>query len=418
LNRFKFVLGSRGLANTVKRAWQVATRFGVTPGRMEKRLVTLADTVMEYGAAPSLPITATVLDRNPGVARRLALMGVDLPIHGLVHTDMSLLTADVQRAHIEKAAEIFERHGIEARGFRSPYLRYNEATLEAVENLGLSYDSNLAFYWEPSRSLAGLSPEEADGLARGLRFYSPSTRAGDNSLPRFVGRLVEIPVSLPDDEILLDRMGMAPERIGDVWNEMGHMALARGELLTIQLHPERAVILKKSLQKVLNLSRQENSFWVATLAEIDSWWRARTGLKVHFGESPGGGFTLLSPAPSRVELRARIPREGLEEPFPAGAVVDSDRKPLIGVSASVPESLKLTIRDMGYFYDISEDRALYPVYFDALTHRATALDLMRRCGHPLVCDSLWPSPYRAAMAVTGDIDCLTLGDFLRRFRED
>ncbi len=418
MNRFKFVLGSRGLANTLRRAWQVATRFGVTPGRMESRLMALADTVMEYGAAPSLPITATVLDRNPGVALRLREKGVELPIHGLVHTDMALLAAEAQRDHLEKAVAIFGKHGLDARGFRSPYLRYNEATLKALESLGFSYDSNLAFYWEPMRSLADLTREEADGLARGLKFYSPVTRASDRSLPRFAGRLVEIPVSLPDDEILLDRMGMDPGRIGDVWNEMGHMALEKGELLTIQLHPERAVILKKSLEKVLNLSRAPDSFWVATLAEIDSWWRARTGLKIVIGESPGGGFALRSQAPSRVEFRACIPREGLEEPLTAGAVVDCDLRPLIGLDTSVPDSLKLTIRDLGYFFEVSEDRSSYPVYFDALTHRTTALDLIRRCSQPLVSDSLWPSPYRAALAVTGDIDCLTLGDFLRRFLED
>ena len=37
--------------------------------------------------------------------------------------------------------------------------------------------------------------------------------------------------------------------------------------------------------------------------------------------------------------------------------------------------------------------------------------------YPLVVQKTWPYPFRAAMAVTGDIDCLTLGDFLRRFRE-
>jgi peptidoglycan/xylan/chitin deacetylase (PgdA/CDA1 family) len=418
LNRFKFVLGSRGLTNTVRRAWQVATRFGLTPGRSESRLMALAETVMEYGAAPTLPITASVLERNPGVGRRLKEKGVELPIHGLVHTDMSLLTDEAQRAHMEKAAAIFDRHGIDVCGFRSPYLRYNEATLEAVEALGLSYDSNLAFYWEPGAAFSSLSREEADGLARGLRFYRPLTRAEDRSLPRFVGRLVEIPVSLPDDEILLDRMGMEPEKIGDVWNEMGYMALERRELLTIQLHPERALILEKSLRKVLNLSRQQNSFWVATLAEIDSWWRARTGLRLDLRQGEGGGYSVAAPASGRVGLLARIPAEGLEEPIGRGAVVDSDMKPLIGVSPRAPDALKLFIRDMGYFFDITEDRELYPVYLDALTHRATAADLIENCRHPLICDTFWPSPYRAAMAITGDIDCLTLGDFLRRFLED
>jgi peptidoglycan/xylan/chitin deacetylase (PgdA/CDA1 family) len=412
------VVGSRGLGNTLRRASQVAWRFGVTPGRMEHRLMDLADTVLEYGAPPSLPITASVLDRNPGVARRLRDKGVELPIHGLVHTDMSLLTPEAQRAHLERAAAIFERHGIGLCGFRSPYLRYNEATLAALEALGLSYDSNLAFYWEPEVSLSGLGPLEADGLARGLRFYSPRTRATDRSLPRFWGRLVEIPVSLPDDEILLDRMGLPPERIGEVWHEMGRRALETGELLTIQIHPERALILKKSLKRVLELSRRKGSFWVATLAEIDSWWRARTGLGLSLEPVDAGGFRPEVSAPGRVGLVAHIPAEHAEEAVPAGSVVDVRLRPVVGLAPSAPEALKLYIRDMGYFFEISQDRASYPIYFDALTHPATARDLIENCSQPLLRDTLWPSPYRAAMAVTGDIDCLTLGDFLRRFLED
>jgi peptidoglycan/xylan/chitin deacetylase (PgdA/CDA1 family) len=359
-----------------------------------------------------------VLDRNPAVAKRLVKKGVELPVHGLIHTDMALLTPAAQLSHIEQAAAIFEKHGMELRGFRSPYLRYNQATLDALEEMGFTYDSNIAFYWEPAQSLSDLSPEEADGLARGLRFYRPATRKTDRSLPRFVGRLVEIPVSLPDDEILLDRMGLKAESIGNVWNEMGHMALERGELLTIQIHPERAEILEGSLRRVLDLSRREGCFWVATLAEIDSWWRARTGLTVQIEGAGDGGFLIRNPVPSKMELVARIPARGVEETVPDGAVVDCKRRPLIGLSPKTSESLKLAIRDLGYFFEISEDRTSYALYFDVLTHRATAADSIANCSHPLICDSLWPRPYRAALAITGDIDCLTLGDFIRRFLED
>jgi hypothetical protein len=43
--------------------------------------------------------------------------------------------------------------------------------------------------------------------------------------------------------------------------------------------------------------------------------------------------------------------------------------------------------------------------------------IIARCPNPLLVDSRWPQPFEAAAAVTGDIDCLTLGDFLRRFKE-
>ena len=184
MNRLKFVLSSRGLKNTLDRTWQVATRFGVGAGRMETRLMAYRDLVAEYGGQPSLPITAAVMDRNPEVARRLTERGVELCVHGLIHTDMARLSAETQEEHIRKAVELFAEHRVDACGFRSPYLKCNADTLEAVEKLGFEYDSNLPFYWEPVDSLRGLSAQEADGLRRGLEFYKPVKYPLERSLPR------------------------------------------------------------------------------------------------------------------------------------------------------------------------------------------------------------------------------------------
>jgi peptidoglycan/xylan/chitin deacetylase (PgdA/CDA1 family) len=310
MNRLRFVIDSRGWVNAVARAGQVWTRFGITAGRMQERLRAFSGIVAEYGVRPSFPITAAVLDRNPQVAHMLSGLGVELCVHGLVHNDLSELDPAEQVRQIDQAAGIFRKHGIGFAGFRSPYLKYNGATLKAVENAGFEYDSNLPFYWGPAEGLEHLSPRQAEGLDRGLRFYNPVSRPEERSLPRHVGGLVEIPVSLPDDEILLDRMGLPAEAIAGVWRRMAAMALERGELLTLQLHPERVFLLEPCLRAVLDFAVSTRAFWMTTLAEIARWWRQREG----------GGST-------------------------------------------------------------------------------------------------WPEPYRAALAVTGDIDCLTLGDFVRRFRE-
>jgi peptidoglycan/xylan/chitin deacetylase (PgdA/CDA1 family) len=240
----------------------------------------------------------------------LADHGVELCVHGLFHNDLSRLSAEEQARQIEQAVEIFKKHRIAFRGFRSPYLKYNEATLQSVQEMGFEYDSNMPFYWAPPDLEGRLGRLQADGLRRGLRFYNPARYPEQRSLPRFVGDIVEIPVSLPDDEILLDRMGMPLEAIGTVWQHMASMALERGDLLTLQLHPERVFLLEGSLRSVLTFAHSTGAFWIATLAEIARWWKE---------------------------------------------------------------------------------------------HRQSG--------------GTWPEPYKAALAVTGDIDCLTLGDFIRRFRE-
>lgn len=417
MNRLAFVLDSRGFRNSVARTWQVTKRFGLTPSRMEKRLHAFADLVATYGSFPSLPITATVLGRNPEVARRLEARGVELCVHGLVHTDLSKLGPEAQAQHIHRAIAIFRKHGVEFTGFRSPYLKYNDATLRAVTEAGFDYDSNLPFYWEPPGLLSGLSRRQTDGLARGLRFYRPTTHPADRSMPRFIGGLVEIPVSLPDDEILLDRMGLPVGTIGRVWSEMAKMAYERGELLTLQVHPERALMLGASLRQVLDYARSTGGFWIATMGEIARWWTQRTGLRVHVERVGEGRYRIVHPPAVRLAVTLVEPATRRSRSIGDGEQVALAKIPLVGIHPDVDHVLANKVRDMGYLIEKSEDRGSYPAYVEPDAAISAIERDIANLEHPLLADGAWPKPFCAALTVTGDVDCLTLGDFLRRFKE-
>lgn len=416
MNRLRFVLSSRGLKNTIARTWQVATRFGLNAGRMERRLLAYSDVVAEYGGYPSLPITAAVMDRNPQVALKLAEAGVELCVHGLIHTDMARLSARTQEEHIRKALDLFAAHGIDARGFRSPYLKYNEATLQAVERLGFEYDSNLPFYWEPAESLSGLSPEEADGLRRGLHFYDPVRYPAERSLPRYIGGIVEVPVSLPDDEILLDRMGLDVARIGDIWTEMAGRALEREEMFVVQLHPERIIHLREALRRVLRYAADQG-FWIARLREIARWWAERVAAGVELRPEGRDAYRPQINGPAGLGLRVVEPSSGTSRLVGPQEEVRSGARPLVGVGAEVSDEVRRNIRELGYFFDITTDRESVSFYVDRDMEPAELTAAVALCSRPLLADTRWPRPFRAALAVTGDIDCLTLGDFLRRFKE-
>ena len=90
---------------------------------------------------------------------------------------------------------------------------------------------------------------------------------------------------------------------------------------------------------------------------------------------------------------------------------------MIAVHPKTGDNLKHKIRDMGYLFEKTDDSTSYPYYItpddeaEGIEERVIGLD------HPLLTDTFWPRPFRAALTVTGDIDCLTLGDFIRRFRE-
>ncbi len=417
MDRLGFVLSSRGIRNSLARALQVGARFGITAARMEKQLGTYADVVEAYGASPSLPITAAVLDRNPHVAHGLISRGVELCVHSLVHNDLSDLSPDTQREQIEQAIAIFRKHDVPFQGFRSPYLRYDDGTLSAVRALGFEYDSNMPFYWEPGKALEGLDASQTDGLRRGLRFYNPVRFPDERSLPRYIDHLVEIPVSLPDDEILLDRMGLPPEKIGETWEEMAGLALERGELLTIQLHPERIELLRESLSRVLDFAKADGGFWITTMAEIAAWWKERTRLEVDVTEVGAGKYRVLAPSGAGSQLEIVIPTTGVRISVAEGSEVASPRRPMIGVHPAAGDSLKHTIRDMGYLIANSEDSTPYPYYVTPDDEAGEMEERILALDHPLLIDTYWPGPFKAALTVTGDIDCLTLGDFLRRFRE-
>jgi len=418
LNRLKFVLESRGIGNSLERLWQVGTRFGLTAARMERRLVAYHQLVAAHGAAPSLPITARVLARNPHIGERLVALGAELCVHGLVHNDLSNLRPEIQTEQIEAACRIFREHGIAYTGFRSPYLRYNAATLAAVEKAGFDYDSNMPFYWEPRGLLERLSSRQKDGLERGLAFYNPARHPAERSTPRLTGRLVEIPVSLPDDEILLDRMGLSPEAIGRVWQEILECCRARGDLFTVQLHPERLLILHRALGNLLKAAALSGRVWIATLGEISRWWRERQTLQLEVSGGGGSAYRITSAAPLKSSLCLVEPLKGTSARITLPAQVVSPLRPVIGFHPDSPLDLRVKIKERGYIIELTADSKSYPIYAKP---GCSLHDLAKAIGeldHALLVQSTWPAPFEAALAVTGDIDCLTLGDFLRRFKEN
>jgi hypothetical protein len=275
----------------------------------------------------------------------------------------------------------------------------------------------LPFYWGPLESLGGLDPEEKDGLRRGLRFYDPVSHPVERSLPRPAGEIVEIPVSLPDDEIMLDRMGLDVSCIGDVWAEMAGRALERKEMLILQLHPERILHLQGALKRVLDFACTGGAFWLARMQEIASWWKERTLAEVDIIAVEGGGYRVGLRGPERLGLRLVEPPKATVRPLGSGETVRCSHRPIVGVPEAAPATLINNLRQLGYFYEITSDKDSVGLYLERDVEVNDLEDHIAKCRHPLLADTRWPAPFSAAIAVTGDIDCLTLGDFLRRFWE-
>lgn len=417
--------GARGLG---ARTGMIADRFGPTPSRMDGRLARYVDIAQEFGVRPTLPITASVLARHPKLIRGYVDRNVEFAIHGLVHEDHAALDLRTQRERMAKAGGIFASAGIPFAGFRGPYLRYNGATNEAARDLGLIYHSSQAVAF-------GVLPKDLSGAQvaayrRALELYGAPDAEQVVVRPRDEGGLVMIPVAIPDDEIMVDRLGLDQEAQAKAWLAILRRTHERGQLFTMQFHPERIPHTGEVLEVVLReAQRLRPQVWIAALDELATWWlrRRRAVLAVEQvgderywvrlegepeatllvrGLSPGGatpwcGRDLIAQAPA----------------FEVGGAV----KPVVGVPPSATRALLDFLREEGFAVEVSEDRERFGAYIelpsDGRFDEIAVLAEIESAPGPLVRLWRWPNGARCALAVTGDIDALTLQDFALRFWE-
>jgi peptidoglycan/xylan/chitin deacetylase (PgdA/CDA1 family) len=415
-------LRSRGGAGSAARAGKVLARFGATAGPMARRLDRYEAITGELGIRPTWPTTASVLARHPDLLRRYAGQGVELALHGLVHGDHGGLDESQQREAIARAADIFDRSGLPATGFRGPYLRYNAATLDVLRELGLRYHSSQAVVYP----LCG----EADGARQSaytmaLALYSARDARRVAITPKLRSGLVDIPVSIPDDEIIIERLRLDEPARTAQWLFVLDETYRRGDLFTLQLHPERITELGAALHATLLAARRRRpAVFIATLDEIASWWLRRSRWSLRVLRSGEGRYRVRLDADPDATLLVR----GLDVPrtawFGQDAIADvrefeaeTPRAPIVGVSRRSPPEVLRFLEEEGLPYEVSDASGSYGAHVDVSAddwNEAGVLEAIERAPGPLVRVWRWPQGARSALAVTGDIDALTLYDFAIR----
>jgi len=420
MNVLKFVFGHRGAANLVRRSAQIATRFGPNPDRMGGRFERFMDILDEFSIRPTFPITALPMSRNPAFAHRLIERGAELAVHAWSHIDFSALDLAGQREHMGRAVDLFRECSVPFTGFRAPYLHWNEDTMRVVAEFQFSYSSNRTVWWNVLDATA-LTARQREGMERGMAFYRPVSATQFRALPFRRDGFVEIPVCLPDDEIPLDRMYIDDANyLGDMWRSILKLTHERGELFTLQLHPERIDFFAGALRGLLADARARTpAVWIATLDEIAQWWKAKAHNRAQFVRE-GERF--------RVEIEACpgttvfVRENGAERAVaPGPLVLESAFRPSVGVSAGSSREAVGFLTDLGYFVEVGDRSGGYSVHLGLVdSSDYTSIDACRRVieesKRPLVRLGTWPDGARSALAVTGDIDALTIWDFVARFR--
>ena len=264
-----YALESKGFTKMVERGLSMIDRYGLTSNEMEEKIEDFANLVEKYDAKATFPITATTLEKHSDFIKRVHSNRIEFAIHGYSHTDHSKLSASEQCEAIKKAVEIFEKFGIKPYGFRGPYLQVNGDTLDALKESGLFYDSSQTIHWNvvPKQYIE----KRLHSYTLALRLYEPGD-AESSFLPYLIKGIINIPVSLPDDEMLIDRLNIRNQHLlGKIWLKILNETSAKGGVFVLQLHPERISFTSDALKLLIEEANDMN-VWIASLKELAIHW--------------------------------------------------------------------------------------------------------------------------------------------------
>jgi len=430
MNIIKHLFISRGIKNTLSRAVAVSKRFGITPRKIEACLNTYVNITEKFNCIPTFPTTAITLRRHPELIRKLRDRGVEFAIHGYVHTDYSKLSSKKQKRHLEKAIDIFKNCRIPFKGFRFPYLCKNRDSYQTlISELKFLYGSNQLILWDViNKSKYGRQTLKIYNKV--LNLYKSRNAKEFLVLPRLKNGFVEIPLSAPDDESIIDRLGITHENeISEIWEEMLQETYRRGELFTLQLHHERISFCKHALKVILQQARELNpSVWIATLREIAEWWKEKDKFTFEITEQNSEKYKINLKCLERATVLVRNCKvnkptsdwtNGYKSIDDRNFTTECSTRPFIGVEPDSSKDAISFLRSEGFVVEESEQPNDYGIYFDNLADfeekdEKKISEIIENSNAPLLRFWRWPNEAKSALAITGDIDSITLIDFIMR----
>ncbi len=415
----------RGISFILERARRLNERYSFHPRKSIERIESCIDKLRAYDCYPTFAVPGIVVERNGAFIRHLQDIGAEITVHGYNHVDLKACPPEEASRQLEHGARVFRAHGLEAHGFRCPYLSASDELMKAIPQGTFDYSSNKAIQW-PINSPAG-TPESL--LFETIKsFYAPQASDSTLSIPWFQDGLVEIPVCVPDDLQLHDGLGFGLEQISQFWLEILRQTYQRGEIFNLMFHPEMASFCEDPFVKVIQAANSlQPRVWLARLREISEWWREKSAFTVD-AVRDDDSYVLNFHCTSRATILYR----GFEPMVPANPWdasyfqiknlrlnVHSAIRPFIGLAVNAPQWVETTLRGMGYILETGATAAQCSLYIDenclrSLGNAVALIDYVERDSRPLVRFWPWPDGARSALCITGDLDALSFMDYAVR----
>jgi len=263
MGRISHVLRESGLKLTVKKSLRTVSRYGFSGKKMRRNIQTFIDICRSQDAQGcTLFVPGAVLRPERGFITSLQGFA-EFGLHGLRHIHYDELGFEEQLKDFKEGWGVLDSAGIKnSRMFRAPYGRTNSDMLRALKECGCAVDSSRTFLWDTLKTDNPL-------YAKALEGYTLAER----STPYLEDGILEMPFSLPDDEMLVDRLDLPAEKVTETWKAIVAKAAETDQLFVLQLHPNRMVFLKETLSSVIKEAK-DRGMPVGSISAISGRWKA------------------------------------------------------------------------------------------------------------------------------------------------
>jgi peptidoglycan/xylan/chitin deacetylase (PgdA/CDA1 family) len=230
-----------------------------------QRSLELADVEEAHGFRSSFNFGSWYTKPDMGVVRELTSRGFEVGMHGLTHDRQLFSSREAFEERLEPLAALATSLG--AVGFRSPA-------------------THRVFDW-----LAEL-PVEYDATISNSDPYEPQPGGCCSVWPFFVGDVVELPYTLPQDHTLLTLLG---HRSPALWLEQARIIEENHGLIQCVTHPDPGYLADADKRAVyaafLEGLSERTQLWRPLPREAAAWWRTRA-VTAATADVPRGRVTL------------------------------------------------------------------------------------------------------------------------------
>jgi peptidoglycan/xylan/chitin deacetylase (PgdA/CDA1 family) len=216
------------------------------------RIEAMAELEDKYGfrSAWNLPLAQYRIDWNK--MERLRRLGFEIGAHGLSHDGRFFRSLEDFQLLAPKLEALAREHDL--RGFRSP------STLRRIEwlqQLDFDFDS----------SFADTDP------------YEPQPGGCCSLFPFFLGRMVELPYTLPQDHTLLH---LLRREALPIWAAKARWIASVGGMILTLVHPDYygAGPYLAEYEELLKQLRDVEGAWRALPSQVAAWWQRRAAMRL------------------------------------------------------------------------------------------------------------------------------------------